>query len=126
MGATSGPTARRTCEVRRALRLDEAGPRTHHCGDSTADVLAGRADPPEGGVPQQPTILVVDDTPLNDKLLTGVLTPQGYRIVSAGSGPEALAAVASDAPDLILLDLVLPGMDGTGAGAMDEALSRWS
>src|SRR3712207_5464390 len=59
-----------------------------------------------------PTILVVDDTPRNIKLLDALLTPRGYTVVPAGSGREALEKVASEQPDLILLDIVMPGMDG--------------
>jgi adenylate cyclase len=59
-----------------------------------------------------PRILVVDDTPANVRLLEAVLGPRGYEMLSAGSGPEALEAVTRDRPDLVLLDIVMPGMDG--------------
>jgi len=58
------------------------------------------------------TILVVDDTPANVRLMEAALTPRGYRVVSAGSGKEALEKVAQERPDLVLLDIVMPGMDG--------------
>jgi class 3 adenylate cyclase/CheY-like chemotaxis protein len=61
---------------------------------------------------RQPNILVVDDTPKNIKLLDAMLTPRGYLVASAESGPEALEKVAIERPDLILLDVVMPGMDG--------------
>ena len=57
-------------------------------------------------------ILVVDDVPRNVRLLAAVLTGAGYEVVSAGSGSEALAAVAKDAPDLVLLDIRMPDIDG--------------
>jgi adenylate cyclase len=57
-------------------------------------------------------ILVVDDTPANVRLLEAVLRPRGYEMLTAGSGPEALEAVTRDRPDLVLLDIVMPGMDG--------------
>ena len=57
-------------------------------------------------------VLVVDDTPANIKLLDAVLTPQGYTVVPATSGPDALALVEQETPDLILLDILMPGMDG--------------
>ncbi len=60
----------------------------------------------------QPTILVVDDTPRNIKLLDALLTPRGYTVTSANSGLEALQKVATEQPDLVLLDIVMPGMDG--------------
>jgi class 3 adenylate cyclase/CheY-like chemotaxis protein len=59
-----------------------------------------------------PTILVVDDTPQNIRLLDAVLAPRGYRVVTAASGAEALAKVAAEPPDLVLLDIVMPGLDG--------------
>jgi class 3 adenylate cyclase len=58
------------------------------------------------------TILVVDDLPQNVRLLEAVLAPRGYTVVAAMSGREALERVASDPPDLVLLDIVMPGMDG--------------
>ena len=61
---------------------------------------------------RQPRILAVDDTPHNIKLLEAVLAPRGYTLVPAGNGTEALEKVASERPDLILLDVVMPGMDG--------------
>jgi class 3 adenylate cyclase/CheY-like chemotaxis protein len=57
-------------------------------------------------------ILVVDDTPQNVKLLADLLTVKGYAVVTAASGPEALARVVADRPDLVLLDVVMPGMSG--------------
>ncbi len=58
------------------------------------------------------TLLVVDDLKANIKLLEAVLHPRGYRVVSACSGAEALELVARSCPDLVLLDVVMPGMDG--------------
>ncbi len=58
------------------------------------------------------TILVVDDIPENVRLLEAVLVPRGYEVLTATSGEEALDLVASARPDLILLDVVMPGMDG--------------
>jgi adenylate cyclase len=57
-------------------------------------------------------ILVVDDTPQNIKLLEALLEPRGYDVASAQSGEEALASVAVNPPDLVLLDIVMPGTDG--------------
>lgn len=59
-----------------------------------------------------PRILVVDDTPANVRLLEAVLRPRGYEMLTAGSGLEALEAVTRDRPDLVLLDIRMPGMDG--------------
>jgi len=57
-------------------------------------------------------ILVVDDTLPNLRLLAGMLTSQGYRVREAANGPEALEAIQRSQPDLILLDVRMPGMDG--------------
>jgi adenylate cyclase len=57
-------------------------------------------------------ILVVDDVPENVRLLEAVLTPRGYEVVSAHNGAEALGLVESEKPDLVLLDIVMPEMDG--------------
>jgi len=57
-------------------------------------------------------ILVVDDTPLNVKLLADRLSANGYDIATASSGAEALEKVEQWQPDLVLLDVVMPGMNG--------------
>ena len=57
-------------------------------------------------------ILVVDDVPENVRLMEAVLVPRGYTVVSATNGQEALELVERERPDLILLDVVMPGMDG--------------
>jgi len=57
-------------------------------------------------------ILVVDDTPGNVKLLTDLLTVKGYEVATAASGHEALARIDADCPDLVLLDIMMPGMNG--------------
>lgn len=58
------------------------------------------------------SILVVDDMPDNLRLLRSLLLQEGYKVRPASSGAEALAAVAASKPDLILLDIKMPGMDG--------------
>jgi len=57
-------------------------------------------------------ILVVDDVAMNVKLLADLLSVKGYRTVTAASGPEALAKLAAERPDLVLLDVMMPGMSG--------------
>ena len=57
-------------------------------------------------------ILVVDDVSENLKLLLNLLTPVGYKVRPASNGAEALDAVMKKKPDLILLDIKMPGMDG--------------
>jgi diguanylate cyclase (GGDEF)-like protein/PAS domain S-box-containing protein len=58
------------------------------------------------------TILIVDDELHNRKLLEALLRPEGYLTRSVADGEQALAAIAHSAPDLILLDVMMPGMDG--------------
>ena len=60
----------------------------------------------------QARILVVDDTPHNVKLLSDLLSVKGYAVSTATNGDEALAKVAADAPDLVLLDIMMPGISG--------------
>jgi CheY-like chemotaxis protein len=57
-------------------------------------------------------LLVVDDQRDNREVLEVILGSQGFVIMTAGSGAEALASVAEQAPDLILLDIMMPVMDG--------------
>jgi len=60
----------------------------------------------------QPKVLVVDDLPQNTRLLEAVLSSSGYAVMSASSGHEALEKVAAELPDLVLLDIQMPGMNG--------------
>ena len=57
-------------------------------------------------------ILIVDDVPANIRLLEAILAPEGHRLRSAASGREALKAVAERRPDLVVLDVLMPEMDG--------------
>ena len=57
-------------------------------------------------------ILVVDDTPMNIKLLGDLLTAKGYTVATAANGEQALAAIAAAPPDLVLLDVMMPGLSG--------------
>ena len=57
-------------------------------------------------------ILVVDDTPLNVKLLADLLRVKGFTVTTAASGPEALDRIAAERPDLVLLDVMMPEMSG--------------
>ncbi|HZU19931.1 MAG TPA: response regulator [Gaiellaceae bacterium] len=59
-----------------------------------------------------PKILVVDDLPANVHLLEAVLAPRGFDVVSAADGETALELVAAEEPDLVLLDVLMPGLDG--------------
>jgi DNA-binding response OmpR family regulator len=57
-------------------------------------------------------VLVVDDEPHIRRVLRGYLEADGFGVVEAGDGPSALAALRGDPPDLVLLDVMLPGVDG--------------
>jgi two-component system, cell cycle response regulator DivK len=58
-------------------------------------------------------ILVVEDNPLNLKLVRDVLQFAGYDVIEAKSGEEGLRVAQEEPPDLVLMDLQLPGIDGT-------------
>ncbi|MDT5207972.1 MAG: adenylate cyclase, partial [Mycobacterium sp.] len=58
------------------------------------------------------TVLAVDDQPANLRLLDAVLTPRGHRVITASSGVEALAWLETEDVDIVLLDIVMPEMDG--------------
>ena len=57
-------------------------------------------------------ILIVDDTSANVQVLGQILSTKGYQIVIAANGKQALKAVEQQIPDLILLDINMPEMDG--------------
>jgi two-component system sensor histidine kinase/response regulator len=57
-------------------------------------------------------ILVVDDLPANAKLLAMILKLQGFEVSTAASGPEALQRIVENTPDVVLLDVMMPEMDG--------------
>ena len=61
------------------------------------------------------TILVVEDNPKNLKLIRAILEHSGYDVVEATSGEEGVRLAAEASPDLILMDLQLPGIDGAEA-----------
>jgi DNA-binding response OmpR family regulator len=75
--------------------------------------MSGTAD---ANVPQQnpmnAKVLVVDDTPQNIRLLEAVLTSRGFAVSAAASGAQALDSIGNDLPDLVLLDIQMPGMNG--------------
>ncbi|HMM53925.1 MAG TPA: response regulator [Candidatus Desulfobacillus sp.] len=57
-------------------------------------------------------ILVVDDSPTERHALSTLLSRSGYAVITAGSGEEAIAKSKAELPDLILMDVVMPGMNG--------------
>jgi two-component system cell cycle response regulator DivK len=58
------------------------------------------------------TVLLVEDNPHNRKIFSGMLAHAGFTIVEAEDGHQALAAIAKQLPDVILMDLSIPGVDG--------------
>lgn len=79
---------------------------------------------PEKTLPE--TILVVDDTVANLQLLAGLLKERGYRVRVAPSGALALQAVQSERPDLILLDINMPEINGYEVCARIKAHAQWA
>lgn len=74
-----------------------------------------------------PGVLVIDDDPTIRLLLTAGLGRQGFRVTSVEDGPAGLTAFARERPDLVLVDVSMPGMDGyavvTGLRAMPQGES---
>jgi sigma-B regulation protein RsbU (phosphoserine phosphatase) len=70
-------------------------------------------------------ILVVDDTPSNIQSLAATLKPAGYQVLVATNGQQALDVMAKVRPDLILLDIMMPVMDGFEACAAIKANAEW-
>jgi len=58
------------------------------------------------------TVLVVDDEVAIREMLADALAAEGYKVVGAADGAEAIAAVARDRPDVVLSDVLMPGLDG--------------
>ena len=58
------------------------------------------------------TLLIVDDEPVNRELLHAYLEPVGHELLDAARRSEALAIVEERRPDLVLLDVMMPGLDG--------------
>src|SRR5262245_49979598 len=61
---------------------------------------------------QKPKVLIVDDEPLNVDYLVQELEDSNYQIITASNGKEALGKIQREQPDLILLDLIMPVLDG--------------
>jgi adenylate cyclase len=59
-----------------------------------------------------PKILVVDDTPTNLRMLVDILAAKGYQVAGAADGKEAIDKLASEKPDLVLLDVMMPNLNG--------------
>jgi cyclic di-GMP phosphodiesterase len=99
-------------------RISQANtPRTLSSGRVSTGTAAGaaanaRAEVSDASSRRPAQILVVDDDARNRKLAEAMLKAEGYRVVTAPSGAEALAIMSRDKPDLILLDVMMPEMTG--------------
>ena len=76
--------------------------------------MVDRPDTPSAPAPTPAParVLVVDDTPQNVKLLADILGAKGFVAITAASGEEALGKLAAERPDLVLLDVMMPGLSG--------------
>jgi CheY-like chemotaxis protein/DNA-binding CsgD family transcriptional regulator len=72
------------------------------------------------------TLLIVDDVPGNVDVVLGFLAGAGYRVLVSDSGNRALDQLARNLPDLILLDLIMPGMDGIETCRRIKANKEWN
>ena len=70
------------------------------------------------------TVLVVEDTPANMKLVTLLLQKEGYDVLQARTAEEAIAIARDKVPQLVLMDVTLPGMDGLQATRVLKADPR--
>ncbi len=61
---------------------------------------------------EKPTILVIDDNSANRRLVEAIFTREGFRVLTADDGPKGRALAQTELPDLILLDIMMPGENG--------------
>src|SRR5713101_3245352 len=99
---------------------DCVGARRHDCGDKSAGTWLGvfvyASDGAERGPPvNAATILVVDDEPQIRRVMRATLSSRGYVIIDAKTGEEGIELVRKEKPDLVLLDVNMPGMGGLEA-----------
>ena len=69
-------------------------------------------------------VLLVDDQPINQKVCLGLLEPYGMQVFTAASGPEAIERMTQVWPDLVLMDHMMPGMDGVEAPTRIRAMGK--
>ena len=77
--------------------------------------LTGKAGHELGGLRESPTILLVEDTEDNRQMMKKLLEMSGYRVLEATNGKEAVQVTLKESPELILMDLSLPIIDGLAA-----------
>jgi sigma-B regulation protein RsbU (phosphoserine phosphatase) len=88
---------------------------------ATAQAAIAPAREDDRGPSQAPSILIVDDVPLNAVMLERILSREGFRTLLAGDGPEARSLAREHKPDVILLDVVMPGETGFETCALLQA-----
>lgn len=94
-----------SCDIPTAVLED---PFVEEASDEAPSVEAHLREPGHAG----PTVLVVDDNPVIRKLISGKLEESGYNVVCAEDGRSAAAMIRGASPDIVLLDITLPKMDG--------------
>ena len=91
-----------------ATRSRDDGPTTRQSSSPSASAT----QTPRSVATARPTVMIVDDEARNCKLLKGMLAGENYRIHTFRDGRDALQSMESVAPDIILLDIMMPGIDG--------------
>ncbi|KGY12341.1 histidine kinase [Vibrio tubiashii] len=108
-----GTTFSFTLPIASAEQIEQANhyESAHFTAPSSGEVeLPDTASLPEN--PEGPILLVVDDEPVNLRVLDSFLRLEGYRVRTAKDGHEALASISNEKPELVLLDIMMPGMSG--------------
>src|SRR5579859_1165521 len=98
------------------IRACPPPPRTAHVPANVSTILPGRRPDLDAGTSSEHTmkahILVVDDDPRITDLVRRILAYAGYSVTSAATGDDALARTLERPPDAVVLDIMLPGLDG--------------
>jgi CheY-like chemotaxis protein len=89
------------------LPLDEA-----EAAPASTDAAPAQSAPSEAAAPGAVTVLVVDDDPAVHEVLSNTLSKEGYRLVHAHGGAEALEIMRRERPDIVTLDVMMPKIDG--------------
>lgn len=108
-----------------AALLGVAGPRRRQTSQVTLAAIVEEPSAPPPAAVEPARILVVDDVPDNVAILTRRLERMGHTVIGVGSGNEALRALELGPVDLVLLDVVMPGLDGIAVLRALHAHPRW-
>src|SRR5262245_8915928 len=110
MTSTSTSTCRRRRRRARRSRAGTTRPAARGCDRAHTSDHFGRREAPH--MSTQPLVLVADDEPRITKLVSIALSEEGFRVVAASGGEDALAKAEEVRPDIVLLDIVMPDLDG--------------